>query len=278
MADFTGKTVLVTGGARGQGRSHAVAFAKAGADIAVIDSCKEIDTAPYPMATADDLAETVDLVERLDRRCVAVEGDVRDSAAIGEVVERAIDELGKIDILLANAGIVDAHPFAEITDSAWEEMVDINLMGVFKAMRAVVPHMVERESGRIIATSSMGGRYGVPMLAHYVASKFGVIGLVKTLALELADKGITVNAVCPSNVSSPMLHNQAMYSLFNPEAEGELTVDDVRDAFITTNRIPVPWVETQDVSNMMMFIASDEAWYVTGSAMDVGCGMTAGTP
>jgi NAD(P)-dependent dehydrogenase (short-subunit alcohol dehydrogenase family) len=246
--------------------------------VAVIDSCTEIDTAPYPMANADDLAETVRQVEELDRRCVAVKGDVRDTAAIGEVVERTIDELGQIDILLANAGIVDAHPFAEISDSAWEEMIDINLMGVFKAMRAVAPHMAERESGRIIATSSMGGRYGTPMLAHYVASKFGVIGLVKTLALELADKGVTVNAVCPSNVSSPMLHNQAMYSLFNPEAEGELTADDVRDAFITTNRIPVPWVEMQDVSNMMLFLASDQAWYITGSALDVGCGTTAGTP
>ena len=278
MADFTGKVVLVTGGARGQGRSHAVAFAKAGADVAVIDSCKEIETAPYPMATPEDLAETVRQVEELDRRCIAVEGDLRDTAGIDGLVERTIDGLGQVDILLANAGIVDAHLFTEITDEAWEEMIDINLMGVFKSLRAVTPHMVERGSGRIIATSSMGGRYGTPMLAHYVASKFGVIGLVKTLALELADKGVTVNAVCPSNVSSPMLHNQAMYSLFNPEAEGELTEDDVRDAFISTNRIPVPWVQMQDVSNMMMFLASDEAWYITGSALDVGCGTTAGTP
>jgi SDR family mycofactocin-dependent oxidoreductase len=277
MDDFQEKVVLITGGARGQGRSHAVAFAEAGADIAIIDVCQELAGVPHSLATSDDLAETVRAVEDLDRRCIAVEGDVRDTAAIDGLVERAINEFGHIDIAIANAGIAGALPFAEISDSAWEQMIGINLTGVFKTMRAVTPHMVERERGRIIATSSMGGRFGFPMLGHYVAAKFGVIGMVKTLALELADKGITVNAVCPTNVSSPMLHSQEMYRLFRPDLENPRE-EDVVDSFMTINKIPVPWVQTEDVTNTMLFVASDKAWYMTGSALDVGCGITAMHP
>jgi SDR family mycofactocin-dependent oxidoreductase len=277
MGRFDGKVVMITGGARGQGRSHAVSFAEEGADIIVCDMLRDLASVPYPLAQPEDLKETVGMVEALDRRCLAVQADVRVTEQINAVVEAGVAEFGRIDILCANAGIVAFDPFWEISDEAWDEMIAVNLTGVFKTLRAVTPHMIERAYGRIIVTSSMGGRTGNPNLAHYVASKWGVIGLVKTLALEVADKGITVNAVTPSNVRSPMTVNPAIFKLFRPDLENP-TEDDVRDAFQLSNKIPVPWVQPRDISQAMMYLASDDAKYMTGSTLDVGCGWTALMP
>jgi SDR family mycofactocin-dependent oxidoreductase len=277
MGRFDGKTVMITGGARGQGRSHAISFAREGADIITCDIVHDVGSVPYPLARPEDLAETGRLVEELDRRCLTVKADVRQADEISAVVQAGLAEFGKIDILIANAGIVSFSPVWEINDDAWHEMIDINLSGVFKTVRAVVPHMIKRGTGRIIATSSMGGKTGNPNLGHYVASKWGVIGLVKTLALELAEKGITVNAVCPSNVSSPMIHNEAVYKLFRPDLE-KPTTEDVSPVFAAGNRIPVPWVNASYVSRAMMYLASDDAMYITGSTLDVGCGWTALMP
>lgn len=277
MGRFDGKIVMITGGARGQGRSHAISFAREGADIVTCDIVHDVGSVPYPLARPEDLAETGRLVEELDRRCITVEADVRQADDISTVVQAGLAEFGKIDILIANAGIVNFSPVWEISDDAWHDMIDINLSGVFKTVRAVVPHMIERGTGRVIATSSMGGKTGNPNLGHYVASKWGVIGLVKTLALELAEKGITVNAVCPSNVSSPMIHNEAVYKLFRPDLENP-TTEDVSPVFAAGNRIPVPWVDPSYVSRAMMYLASDDAMYITGSTLDVGCGWTALMP
>ncbi|MGH3518204.1 MAG: mycofactocin-coupled SDR family oxidoreductase [Haloechinothrix sp.] len=197
MGKFDGKAVLITGGARGQGRSHALTFAREGADVAFCDIASQLETVPYAMATPEDLEETVRLVEELDQRCVAVTADVRDRGQVEAFAEQARTELGRIDFCLANAGIFTFSTVAEMDERTWSEVIDTNLTGVFHAMRAVVPAMIEQGYGRIVATSSMAGKLGFANVAHYCAAKWGVIGLVKSLAQEVGAHGITVNAVCP---------------------------------------------------------------------------------
>jgi SDR family mycofactocin-dependent oxidoreductase len=274
MGKLDGKVALITGGARGQGRSHAVTFAKEGADIVVCDLVSQIETVPYTMSNPDDLEETVKLVEEHDQRCVAMRADVRDSGQMREVVDRAIAEFGRIDILVANAGIVAPVPLVDITDDQWSDMVDTDLAGVFKAIRAVAPHMIERRSGRIIATSSMVGKTGVPGLAHYVAAKWGVIGLVKSAALEFGQYGITVNAVCPTNVDTMMIQNPAMYGLFAPDIANP-SREDVIPGFMSLNALPVPWVEAKDISEGMLYLAAESGRYVTGETLTIAAGWNA---
>ncbi len=216
MRRFEDKVVLVTGAARGQGRSHAVGFAEEGARVVVCDVVKDIDSVPYEMGSREDLDATVALVKEAGQECLAVEADVRDGRQLDDVVAQGIELFGAIDVLVANAGIASISTIAEMTDDQWQTMVDINLSGVFKSIRAVIPHMVERGRGRIVATSSIVGRLGAPNIADYVAAKWGVIGLVKSAALELADKGITVNAVAPTSVNTRMIQNNAFHALFLP--------------------------------------------------------------
>jgi SDR family mycofactocin-dependent oxidoreductase len=276
MGTFDGKVVLITGGARGQGRSHALRFAREGADVAFCDIASQLDTVPYPMSTPADLAETVRQVEELDRRCVGVTADVRDQAAVTAFVEQARSELGRVDFLLANAGIFSFSTIAEMTDDLWDQMIGTNLTGVYHAMRAVVPIMIEQGSGRIVATSSMAGKVGMANIGHYVAAKWGVIGLVKSLALEVGKHGITVNAICPTTVETDMIQNDATYRLFLP-GSAEPTLDEAKPAFTAMNAIPVPWVEPIDISNTMAFLCSDEARYITGETIAVAAGMNATT-
>lgn len=274
MGRFDGKVVLITGGARGQGRSHAVRFARDGADVAFCDIASQLDTVPYPMAKPDDLAETVRLVEDLDRRCIGVRADVRDRGELDAFAEQARAELGRIDFLLANAGIFSHSTVADMDDRTWRDMIDTNLTGVFHAFRAVLPAMIAQGYGRIVATSSMAGKVGVPNAAHYCAAKWGVIGLVKSLAREVGGSGITVNAVCPTGVDTAMIQNEATYRLFAPGAERP-TREDAEPAFRAMNVIPVPWVEPSDVSDAMAFLCSDEARYITGETISVAAGQNA---
>jgi SDR family mycofactocin-dependent oxidoreductase len=271
------QVAFITGGARGQGRSHALALAREGADIAICDIAAPIATVPYPLADADDLAETKRQVEELGRRCVAVKADVRDTDEIEAAVARAVAELGRIDIVLANAGICGFGAFAEITDEMWDDMIGTDLTGVFKTLRAVVPHLVERGSGRIVATSSMGGKMGNPNLAHYVAAKWGVIGLVKTLALEVADQGITVNAVCPATVDTAMVHNDALYGLFAPDLENP-TKADVEPRYTAMNPVPEPWTPVEEISAAILYLVSPAARMVSGTTLDVCMGASARMP
>lgn len=274
---LAGRTAFITGGARGQGRSHALTLAREGADIAVCDIVADIPTVPYPLAKPSDLEETVRQVEALGRRCVAVKADVRETAQIDGAVQAAIEAFGHLDILLCNAGVCGFGAFWEITDAMWDDMIATDLSGVFKTMRAVVPHMIEQGYGRIVATSSMGGRMGNPNLAHYVAAKWGVIGLVKTLALEVAKLGITVNAVCPAAVDTDMVHNEALYGLFAPDLDHP-TKEEVAPRYMGLNQIPVPWMAPQEISNAILFLVSDDARYVSGTTLDVCCGATALMP
>jgi SDR family mycofactocin-dependent oxidoreductase len=274
MGRFDGKVVLVTGGARGQGRSHALAFAREGADVAFCDIASQMDSVPYRMARPEDVDETVKLVEELDRRCVAVRADVRDQGQVQVFVDQARTELGRVDVLLANAGIFSFSTIAEMTEDVWQEMIDVNLTGVYHAMRAVLPIMIEQGYGRIIATSSTAGKMGYPNVGHYAATKWGVIGLVKSVAQEVGGNGITVNAVCPTSVDTDMIQNEAAYRLFLPDAVNP-TREDAAPAFQTLNPIPVPWIEPVDISNAMLFLASDEARYITGETLAVAAGSTA---
>jgi SDR family mycofactocin-dependent oxidoreductase len=274
MGRFDGKVVLVTGGARGQGRSHAVTFAKEGADVAICDIASQLDTVPYPMGSKDDLAETMRQVEEQDRRCVAGTADVRDLGQLTAFAEQTRSELGRLDFLLANAGIFSFSTVAEMDSATWGQMIDTNLTGVFNAMRAVLPIMIEQNYGRVVATSSMAGKMGFPNVGHYVAAKWGVIGLVKSVAQEVAGNGITVNAVCPTSVDTPMIQNEAAYRLFLPGVENP-TREDAAPAFQSLNPIPVPWVEPVDISNAMVFLCSDEARYISGETIAVAAAQNA---
>jgi SDR family mycofactocin-dependent oxidoreductase len=268
VGELDGKVALVTGGARGQGRVHALTLAARGCDVAVCDVVAPMATVPYDLASPADLAETARLVEETGRRGVTAVADVRDSAQVRRAVDATVAAFGRLDILVANAGICSFAPVADLTDEAWEEMVATNLTGVFKTVRAVVPHMARARSGRIVATSSMGGRMGMPNLAHYVAAKWGVIGLIKSVALELAPLGVTANVVCPSTVDTPMAHNQAMYGLFCPDLV-DPGRDEVRPAYARMNPMRVPWLDPQDVADAVAFLVSDGARHISGATIEV---------
>jgi len=277
MGSVEGRVALVTGAARGQGRAHAIALAAEGADVIVTDIAHDIATIPYPLGTADELAETVALVEATGRHCVSMVADIRDTAAMNAVVAEGMEAFGKIDICVANAGVTGFGKVHEFDDDTWNDMIDVDLTGTFKTIRAVLPHMLERRYGRIVATSSMAGRMGNPHLAHYAAAKWGVIGLVKSLAMDVANKGITVNAIAPAAVDTPMLHNPAMYSLFCPEIENP-TREDVTHRYQTMNRMGIPWMEPEEVSRAVLFVAADAAGAMTGQVIEVSLGSSAGMP
>lgn len=277
MGKLDGRTALVTGAARGQGRAHALRLASEGANVVALDMCEDLATVPYPLASADDLAETRKLVEEHGVECLTLRGDVRDTDSVEDAVGQAVDRFGSLDIAIANAGICGFAKFWEMSDEAWDEMIGVDLTGVFKTMRAAVKPMLAQQSGRIVATSSMGGRMGNPNLAHYVAAKWGVIGLVKTLALEVADAGITVNAVCPATVDTQMVHNDALYGLFAPDIDNP-TREQVEPLYAGMSPMGVPWVAPDDISDAVMFLVSDEARYISGSTLDISTAASAGMP
>jgi SDR family mycofactocin-dependent oxidoreductase len=271
---FEGRVVMITGAARGQGRSHALEFARLGADVAVSDLCRDLGTVGYPLATEDDLAETVRLVEEQGGRCVSAVVDARDLDATLAFVERTRAELGSVDILVANAGVSTLGSICTMDATQWSETLDTNLTGVFNAMRAVAPHMRRQRWGRIIGISSMMGRSSNPGIPAYVASKWGVIGLCKSVAFELAGFGVTVNAIAPGNVSTPMIHNDQLYGLMRPDLDHP-TSEDVTAGMTALHVQPVPWIEPEDVTAAVIFLASDGARHITGSVIDVDAGASA---
>jgi SDR family mycofactocin-dependent oxidoreductase len=281
MGRMAGKVALITGAARGQGRSHALRLAEEGADIVAVDICAQVATACYQMPTADDLEHTVKLVEGLDRRIVAGQADVRDLAALQRVVEEAVAELGQIDVVCANAGIGSFLPALEIDEQTWDDVIDINLTGVWKTIRAALPPMIERgEGGAIVITSSVAGLMGFPNLAHYSAAKHGVVGVMRVLAQELAPHNIRVNTVNPTTVDTPMCMNETFFRLARPDLD-DPRAEDMAEAMRGLNTLPIPWIDPIDVSNAVLWLASDEARYVTGVALPVDAGFcqkVGGTP
>lgn len=270
-----GKVAFITGAARGQGRSHAVRLAEEGADIIAVDICRPVETVGYAMSTPDDLARTAELVEKLGRRVVTVEADVRDFAALSDAVQRGVGELGRLDIVCANAGILIMGPAHEQTEEQWRTMIDVNLTGVWHTTKAATPTLIEQGSGgSVIITSSLMGFKGGRGAVGYSAAKFGLVGLAKTLAHELAPYQIRVNTIHPTNVQTPMLDNEMARRAFRPDLENP-TFEDVKDAFSVVNLWRLPWVQPIDVSNAVLYLASDDARYVTGIAMPIDLGASA---
>lgn len=266
MAGLSGKVAVITGGARGQGRSHALRLAEDGADIVICDIASPLASVPYALAGPEDLDETVRLVEKRGRRCIAVQADVRDSAAMAHVAEEAMKVSGRIDILLANAGILSLSETTwDLNDEQWDEMIGVNLTGVWKACRAVIPKMLSSGvGGAIVITSSIAGLKGVAGCTHYTAAKHGVVGLMRTLARELAPHGIRVNTIHPTGVDTPMSNNDYFSTWLDEHAE-------LAEA-MRANMMPVDAMAPGDVSAAISWLVSDEARWVTGVTLPVDAG------
>ena len=274
MGRVEGKVAFITGAARGQGRSHAVRLAEEGADIVAIDLGRQIDSVAYPLATPEELKETVAQVEALDRRIISALVDVRELDALTDFLDRAVAELGRLDIVCANAGIYSQGLLGELPERTWRDMIDVNLTGVWNTCRASIPHLMAGErGGSVILTSSAVGLKPSANIGHYVAAKHGVIGLMRTLALELAPYSIRVNTVHPTGVDTPMIQNESLYALMAPDI-AQPTRDDIAPVLQSLNALPVPWVEPRDVSNVVLFLASDEARFITGVTFPVDAGMS----
>jgi (+)-trans-carveol dehydrogenase len=269
-----GKVAFITGAARGQGRAHAVRLAQEGADIIAVDICKKIDTVDLiAAATPEDLAETADLVKGHNRRIYTAEVDVRDYDALKAALDTGVEQLGKLDIIVANAGIGNGGQTLDKTSEAdWTAMIDINLSGVWKTVKAGVPHILAGgNGGSIILTSSVGGLKAYPHCGHYVAAKHGVVGLMRTFAVELGAQNIRVNSVHPTNVNTPLFMNDGTMRLFRPDLENP-GPDDMKVVGQLMHTLPIGWVEPEDIANAVLFLASDEARYVTGVTLPIDGG------
>lgn len=266
MGKLDGTVAVITGGGRGQGRAHARRLACEGADIVVCDITEQVASVPFATGRPGDLEATVKEVEDLDRRCLAVPADVRDTAGMQRLADTAMSEFGRTDFLLANAGILSLSDATwELTDEQWDDMIDINLTGVFKACRAVVPNI--RSGGRggsIVITSSIAGLKGVAGCTHYTAAKHGIVGLMRTLARELAPERIRVNTIHPTGVDSPMSNND-----FFPAWLGENK--ELGDA-MRGNLMPVDAMPMDDVSAVVAWLCSEESKWVTGVTLPVDAG------
>ena len=261
-----GKVAFVTGAGRGQGRSHAIRLAEEGADIIAVDVLEDYATVGYGMASQADLDETVTAVEALDRRIIATKADVRDRDALRTAIDQGVAELGRLDVVVANAGICTVQTWDEVTPEVWQDTLDTNLTGVWNSMVLAVPHLIAAGGGSIIATSSTAGIKGLPYLGPYVAAKHGVVGICRSLANELASHHIRVNTVHPTGVDTPMAAGLG-------GLDG-LIGRDPNLGPIFMNTYPVESVDPRDISNAVLFLASDESRYVTGLEFTVDAGNT----
>jgi (+)-trans-carveol dehydrogenase len=269
-----GRVAFITGAARGQGRSHAVRLAEEGADIIAIDVPKPIANLPYQTATAEDLAETARQVEALGRRIVAAEADVRDFEALKTAVDKGVAELGRLDIVLANAGISAPASTLEMSEEVWQTMIDINLTGVWKTIKASVPQIIAGgRGGSVVITSSLAAIVVQPNIAHYSAAKGGLIQLSNVLSKELAPQGIRVNTVHPGTVLTDMVVNEPTFRLFRPDLEHP-TQEDFEAVARTMTGMPTTAVEPVDISNAIVYLVSDDGRYVTGTTHVVSAGLT----
>lgn len=270
-----GKVAFITGAARGQGREHAVRLAEEGADIIAVDVCGDIDTVGYPGATEADLDETVALVQKLDRRIVAEKADVRDLDGLRAALQRGADELGRPDVVVANAGISGApSAAAQIDEVAWQTMLDINITGVMHTVKVALPHMSDGRGGSIILVSSMLGLRGGGYMAAYASAKHAVVGLMNSLANELAHLWIRVNSIHPGNIRTPMIDNEWFHRTLRPDL-AEPTIDDVAPVIGHFHMLPAPIIEARAVSDAVLFLASDESKYITGATLPIDAGAVA---
>ena len=262
--EFAGKVAFVTGAAHGQGRATALALARAGARIAAFDVAAPLAYPGYDMDSRDDLRGLRDLCREAGSECLTLEGDVRDDAAVTGAVEGTVAEFGRIDILFNNAGICAYGLAHEISEDDWDAMIDINLKGSWLVARRVIPVMIRQGSGVIINNSSVGGLRGMGRLSHYAASKWGLTGLTKSWAIELAPHGIRVVSIHPTGVNTPMNDGLAALEGATPQEIAERSAG---------NLLPVPWIEPEDVAEAVLFLASNRAKYVTGSQFVIDAGL-----
>ena len=276
MGRVQGKVAFVTGAGRGQGRSHAVRLAEEGADIIAVDRCEDFATIGYPMATPEDLAETAQFVEKTGQRCITAKVDVSDVVSLKSILDDGVAELGKLDIVVTAAGIAGMKGSADLL--AWVDVINTNLIGTINAIQVALPHLGEGAS--IIATGSTAALMDVgkndnpgadPGGSAYLHSKRLLSQYVHNLAAELAPRGIRANVVHPTNTNTPMLQSAPMYKSFRPDLENP-TQADAEPVFYVQQAMKVPWVEPEDISNMVLFLASDEARYVTGTQQRVDAG------
>jgi SDR family mycofactocin-dependent oxidoreductase len=265
MGRLAGKVALITGAARGQGRAHAVAMASEGADIAALDICKDLPYPRYSLAHREDLDETVRQVQALGREILDLEADVRSAAQMEAAVNDTVARFGHVDVLVCNAGIADMALCWDVTEEWWDVMLDVNLKGYWLAAKYVVPRMIAQGTGgRVIMVSSTAGLRGEPGLSHYCASKWGVVGLAKALAQEVAQYDITVNTIHPSAVNTHIITGMAQAA--------EMGKEDLVDFVALSNLLPVKLIEAEDVAHAALWLATDEARYVTGQKMKVDAG------
>jgi SDR family mycofactocin-dependent oxidoreductase len=275
MGALDGKVAFISGGARGQGRSHAVRLARDGADIVTFDICEQIDSVPYPLGTEEELAQTVEAVEALGRRIVAARADVRDEAAVNKVVDEGLAEFGRLDIVIANAGIMPVLGPTSTVIQAWHDCIDVMLTGVVYTIEAAIPTLVEQnQGGAIVITSSAAGLKGTTRslrsktygMLGYTAAKHGVVGLMRAYANALGSYNIRVNSIHPTGADTPMVNNESFLG----------AAPDVPELFeAMTNILPVQLIQAEDISNAIAWLVSDEARYITGAAMPVDAGATA---
>lgn len=273
MGRVEGKVVLVTGAAKGQGRSHCVRLAAEGADVLALDICEDVPQTAYAQGTAGQLAETAELVRGQGRRVVTRSVDVRDAAGMERAVAEGARELGGLDVVVANAGIIQLKPAMQISSDDWATVIAINLTGVWNTVRAALPALLARGGGSVVIISSAAGLKGPPGMAHYAAAKTGLVGLMRSLANELGPAGVRVNTLHPTTVDTDMVHWPEAYAAFRPDLEAP-TREDVVPVFTGLNVLPVPWITPRDVSNAVLFLAGDESRYVTGVTLPVDAGTT----
>jgi SDR family mycofactocin-dependent oxidoreductase len=270
-----GKVALVSGAARGQGRSHAVRLAEEGADIIAFDICTDIDSSICGLGTWEELSETAQLVEKHGRRVVRSRTDARDAEAVRAAVDAGVAELGRLDIVVANAGITAYKPVMELTEQIWRDVIDVDLTGAWNTARASLRHILNAgQGGSIVFISSSAALVGCPNLAAYSAAKAGLVGLMQSMAVELGPQRIRVNTIHPTGVDTPMLQNNATYGLFVPDADLSNGVDDAtmerfRTGIIGLNSLPIPWVDPIDISNAVVYLVSDQGRYVSGTQLRV---------
>ncbi len=273
MMRFRDQVVLVTGAARGQGRAHALAFAREGAHLVLCDAQRHYASVPYPLSSPEELAQVVHEIEAMGRQVIAMHADVTDLNAMQQLADMALAQVGPIDIAVANAGLYSFGPTWELTEQQWDETLGVVLKGVWITCKVVIPHMLSRRRGKIICTGSTGSFKGLPGLGHYVAAKHGVIGLVKTLAIELAPYHVNVNAVCPTTVDTRMVNNQAFFEYFaggpGPHADREYVIARMNELNLFADR---GMLAPEDVSAVVLWLASEEARHITGHALPVDTG------
>lgn len=270
---YRDQVVLITGAARGQGRAHAFAFAREGAHVVLCDTLRHYTSVPYPLSAEDELAHVAHEIEAMGRKVITRHADVTDLNAMQQLADIAHEQLGPIDIVVANAGLYSFGRTWELDEHQWDETVAVNLKGVWITLKVVIPHMTPRRNGKIICTGSTGSFKGLYGLSHYVAAKHGVIGLVKTLAIELAPYHINVNAVCPSTVDTGMINNQAFYEYFAGGPGPNATRQQVMERMNEMNLLQESnLLRPEDISSVVLWLASEEAQHITGCALPIDAG------